>query len=365
MADTSAAVNAASPSGEPDGLPAVATAAPIQPELMGKVKIATLSCLGSAISCASLVASVYLIPFWTDVIGVGPRFMGVVIICGKVAEAVSVVLAGILSDNCTMPLGRRRPFLIACIPAAVFYALLFNPPQACTASSSGATQAWVLSFGLAFFSVWPFLTVCHSSWCAEFCRNYLERNMLYGFRYFWGTIGTMIGAVLPLIISAASGLSDKVQDERTIINNLMGFVVGFIIIVLPLGVFAVLSEKKNENLGSNLWEALVLWIGQVFGAIRHSRTVRVHILISFLYDVALAYAVTFLPYMTLRVHGIQTQFVLGSYIVVSLIFIPFWLKIRQVLRKMSRVLGGVCDSELLFAGIWAGTRMFQLSNYSY
>ena len=294
----------------------------------------------------------YLIPFWTDVIGVGPRFMGVVIICAKVAEAISVILAGIVSDNCKRPLGRRRPFLIACIPAAIFYALLFNPPQG-TSSNSDMTLAWVFSFGLAFFAVWPFLTVCHSSWCAEFCRNYLERNVLYGFRYFWGTIGTIIGAVLPLIIAMVSGLSEKQLDQRTTINNYIGYVVGAVIVALPLFVFAVLSEKKHENIGGNVLEALVSWIGQGFGAIRNSHTVRIHILVSFLYDIALAYAVTFLPYMTSRIQELQTQLVLGSYIVVSLIFIPVWLKISKYFEKC-RVCSAACAIQsccLLAAGL--------------
>ena len=119
MACSAAAAIPASSVVAADGCPAAAAVAPMQQELMGKVKVASLTCLGSAISCASLVSSVYLIPFWTDVVGVGPRFMGIVIICAKIAEAVSVVSAGIFSDNCAWRLGRRRPFLMACIPAAL------------------------------------------------------------------------------------------------------------------------------------------------------------------------------------------------------------------------------------------------------
>ncbi len=321
------------PSSAVDGCPASATAAPLQKELVGRAKIASLTCLGCAISCASLVASVYLIPFWTDVIGVKPSLMGIVIICAKSAEAVSVVIAGVFSDNCTFRLGRRRPFLLACIPAAVLYAMLFNPPQHIIFGDSSASSVWAFAFGFGFFAVWPYLTVCHSSWCAEFCHDYAERNVLYGFRYFWGTIGTITGAVLPLIVASASGLSEDVVDQRIRINNIVGCIVAGIIAALSLLVFTFVSEKPHQNTDGNVFKAIASWVGQAFGAIRHSRIVRVHIMTSFLYDIALAYAVSFLPYMTSRVQLLQTSYVLGSYIIMSLIFIPVWLKISQHFEK--------------------------------
>jgi GPH family glycoside/pentoside/hexuronide:cation symporter len=341
MAGSTDAVPAASSNGAVACLAPIATAAP--PKLMGKSKIASLTCLGSAISCASLVVSVYLLPFWTDVIGVGPQFMGIVIICAKVAEAVSVVSAGIFSDSCMIRFGRRRPFLIFCIPAAVLYALLFNPPQD-VVSSGGAASAWVLTVGIAFYGVWPYLTVCHSSWCAEYCRDYVERNVLYGFRFFFGTIGTITGAVLPLIVAAACGLSEQVLDEKIRINHYVGISVAVIIAVVSLLVLAFVSENSRQNSDSSVWKALVSWVLQAFGAIRHSRTVRVHMLMSFLYDIALAYAVSFLPYMTSRVHKLRTTLVLGSYVVMSLICIPVWLKVSQYYEK-NHVLSAACASQ--------------------
>jgi Na+/melibiose symporter-like transporter len=274
--------------------------------------------------------------------------MGIVIICAKIAEAVSVVSAGIFSDNCAWRLGRRRPFLMACIPAALVYALLFNPPLAIM-SHRGAASAWVFAFGLAFFAVWPYLTVCHSSWCAEFCRDYAERNVLYGFRYFWGTIGTITGAILPLIVAAASGLAEK----ETRISNFVGYIVAIFIIVVSVFVFAFVSEKARPATENSVWKAFVSWVGQAFGAIRHSHVVRIHVLVSFLYDIALAYAVSFLPYMASRVQKLQTPLVLGSYVVVSLVFIPLWLKISQYFEKC-RVCSAACVLQsgcLLAAGL--------------
>jgi GPH family glycoside/pentoside/hexuronide:cation symporter len=334
------------------GCTASTTAAPQQPHLMGKAKIASLTSLGSAISCASLVASVYMLPFWTDVIGVSPRFMGIVIVCAKVTEAFSVVSVGIFSDNCRVRLGRRRPFLIACMPAAVLYALLFNPPQAVVAS--GSASAWVFSVGLSFYAVWPYLTVCHSSWCAEFCHDYAERNVLYGFRYFWGTIGTITGAVLPLIVAAASGLSEKALDERKQINNSIGYIVAVIIAALAFFVLVFVSEKSHQNNSEmSTWKALVSWIMQACGAIRHSHLVRVHMLMTFFYDIALAYAVSFLPYMTSRIQMLQTTLVLGSYVVLSLLCIPLWLKISQYFQK-HHVFAAACALQsgcLMAAGL--------------
>jgi GPH family glycoside/pentoside/hexuronide:cation symporter len=325
-----------------DVSPATATAA----HLMGKVKVASLTSLGCAISCSSLVSSVYLIPFWTDVVGVGPRFMGIVIICAKVAEAVSVASAGIFSDNCSWRLGRRRPFLMACIPAAVIYALLFNPPEAIM-SHGRAASAWVLTFGLAFFAVWPYLTVCHSSWCAEFCCDYTERNFLYSFRYFWGTIGTITGAILPLIVASAGGLAEKELHDRIKITNYVGFIIASFIAAFSLFVFAYVSEKPRPAADSSLRNALLSWFAQAVSAFRYNPVVRVHVLVSFLYDIALAYAVSFLPYMTSRVQNLQTPLVLGSYIVVSLVFIPLWLKISQHFEKC-RVCSAACALQSVF-----------------
>jgi GPH family glycoside/pentoside/hexuronide:cation symporter len=352
MASSIASVSTAGSLVATEECPAATPPVPVDQELMGKIKIATLTCLGSAISCASLVSSVYLIPFWTDVVGIGPRFMGIVIICAKVAEAISVVSAGIFSDNCSWRLGRRRPFLMACIPASVMYALLFNPPQVIM-SQGRAASAWVFTFGLVFFAVWPYLTVCHSSWCAEFCRDYVERNFLYGFRYFWGTIGTITGAVLPLIVASAGGFAEKELHQRTKITNYVGFIVSCFIIALSFFVFAFVSEKARPTTDSSPRKALVSWFGQAFSAFRHSRVVRVHVLVSFLYDIALAYAVSFLPYMTSRVQKLQTSLVLGSYVVVSLVFIPLWLKISQYFEKY-RVCSAACALQsgcLLAAGL--------------
>src|SRR5262249_45361487 len=74
-------------------------------------------------------ASLYLMKFSTDVLGIAPATMGVIFLVSRIVGAVSDPIAGFLSDRTRSRLGRRRPWLLGiALPLAIVFACLWSPP---------------------------------------------------------------------------------------------------------------------------------------------------------------------------------------------------------------------------------------------
>ena len=74
--------------------------------------------------------NVFLLFFYTQVAGLSGSLAGAAILIALVFDAVSDPLIGNISDNFHSRWGRRHPFMYAAaLPMAVFFGLIFSPPQ--------------------------------------------------------------------------------------------------------------------------------------------------------------------------------------------------------------------------------------------
>jgi GPH family glycoside/pentoside/hexuronide:cation symporter len=74
----------------------------------------------------TLVAVCFLV-FLTDVVGLHPAFAGFVLMVGKLWDAITDPLLGVISDRLKTRWGRRRPFLLSvAVPYGVITWLLFS-----------------------------------------------------------------------------------------------------------------------------------------------------------------------------------------------------------------------------------------------
>ena len=74
--------------------------------------------------------SVHLLFFYTDLVMVSSALVGIVMAIAQVWDAVTDPILGYLSDHTPWKWGRRRPYiLLGSVPAALFFFLLFSPPE--------------------------------------------------------------------------------------------------------------------------------------------------------------------------------------------------------------------------------------------
>ena len=136
----------------------------------------------------------FLLLFYSQVIGLDPRLVGLALTLALVVDALSDPIVGYWSDNLQSRWGRRHPFMYAsAIPVAASYFLLWNPP-------SGWSQQnlfWYLLLLAIFVRFW--ITVYETPSAAlapELAADYDARTSLLSWRYFFGWSGGNAMSVL-------------------------------------------------------------------------------------------------------------------------------------------------------------------------
>lgn len=152
---------------------------------------------------------VYLPRFYSDVVGVPVAWLGVVFVAGRVIDAVTDPLVGLLSDRSRSSHGRRRPWMMwGCVPLALLTVALYVPPARLEGSWATAWASFVI---LAWFLALTAVNVPYRALGPELSDDYDERTTLFSIREGLLVVGTVIAAVGPGIIEFILG---EGGDER-------------------------------------------------------------------------------------------------------------------------------------------------------
>ncbi|WP_337186646.1 MFS transporter [Phenylobacterium sp.] len=197
MAETTSSDTPSSPAASP-------AAAPPKPSLWTKLAYG----FGSvAYGVKDNGFNYFLLLFYSQVIGLDARLVGLAITTALILDAVSDPIVGYWSDNFRSRWGRRHPFMYAsAIPVAATFFLLWNPPQ-------GLSQMglfwYLLSMAVLIRTFITFYETPSSALAPELSEDYDQRSSLLSFRYYFGWTGgnamsvLMFMALFPAFSTAA------------------------------------------------------------------------------------------------------------------------------------------------------------------
>ena len=148
----------------------------------------------------------FLLIFYSQVIGLDARLVGLAIAISLVFDVVADPIVGYWSDNLRSRWGRRHPFLyVSAVPVALFYALIWMPPE-------GASQSqlfwYLLSLSIAARLALSLYETPSSALNPELTSDYDARSTLQSVRYFFGWSGgnvmtvLMFGIIFPLFVTS-------------------------------------------------------------------------------------------------------------------------------------------------------------------
>ncbi len=155
--------------------------------------------LGPAITANILVF--YLMFFFTNVVGLNVGLASVILLIGKVWDAVNDPLVGVLSDRTKSKWGRRHPWMFwGAIPFGVFFFLQWIIPKF---SDDPATNQWGLFWYYVIIAIisQSFYTIVNLPYTAltpELTQDYNERTSLNSFRFAFSIGGSIFSLLLAL-----------------------------------------------------------------------------------------------------------------------------------------------------------------------
>lgn len=191
----------------------------------------------------------FLLLFYSQVIGLDARLVGVAITIALVFDAISDPVIGYWSDNVRSKLGRRHPFMyISALPVALSYFFLWNPP----ADWSDTGIFWYLLV-LAVF-IRTFITLYEtpsSALTPELSEDYTERTSLLSFRYFFGWTGGNAMTVLMFFFIFPALATATIPDGRFNRDSyeILG-IIGSVLIFISIMVSAIGTHSQIPFLRS-------------------------------------------------------------------------------------------------------------------
>jgi len=154
----------------------------------------------------------FLLLFYSQVIGLDARLVGIAITTALVFDALSDPIVGYWSDNLRSRWGRRHPFMYAAaLPVSLSYFLLWNPPV----DFSHTQLFWYLLILAVFIRTFITLYETPSSALApELTDHYDERSVLISFRYYFGWTGGNSMSVLMFFFVFPAMATATIVDGR-------------------------------------------------------------------------------------------------------------------------------------------------------
>jgi GPH family glycoside/pentoside/hexuronide:cation symporter len=190
----------------------------------------------------------FLLIFYSQVIGLDARLVGLAITVSLVVDAFTDPIIGYWSDNLRSRWGRRHPLIYAsAVPVAASFALLWMPP----AGWSSESLFWYL---LALSILTRIFISCYetpsNALMPELSYDYDERASLQGFRYFFGWSGGNVMTVIlftlvfPAFATAAVGNGQFNRDAYVVYGSTAAAIVTLSILISAAGTHSRIGRMR-------------------------------------------------------------------------------------------------------------------------
>jgi oligogalacturonide transporter len=218
-----------------------------------------------------VIGSLFLV-FLTDVAGLRGSLAGIIILLGKVWDAITDPSMGYISDNTRSKHGRRRVyFLIGIVPVLISFAALWFSFKVTGDHAQMLKFVYYLLVYLAFNTVITMVMIPYNSLPAEMTGDYKERSKMIAIRMVFSQLGMLLGAVFAKTIVNAFA-------TEALGYAVMGLVFGLIYalpwIFVYLGTFE--QEHRIEKHNRTLKETLVKLFKE-FASTTDNKSLKIHI----------------------------------------------------------------------------------------
>ena len=153
--------------------------------------------LGPAMTANLLIF--YQLIFFTDVVHIPAGLASMVLVIGKVWDAVNDPIVGVMSDRTqSAKWGRRYPWILwGAIPFGITFVLQWVQP-----AMDGIALFWFyVVMGVLFNTAYTAVNLPYTALTPEMTQDYNERTSLNGFRFTFSIGGSLLSIILMIIIS--------------------------------------------------------------------------------------------------------------------------------------------------------------------
>jgi len=281
------------------------------------------------------VIGFYLLFYLTDIVRLPAVLAGTVLMIGKIWDAVTDPVTGYVSDRTVSRWGRRRPYMfIGSILTFVGMALLFSSPH--------ITEPFPLFLIMTLFFclvslAYTLVNIPYAALLPELSPDFDQRTILTGYRMSFAVLGTLAGAALVIPIV---NLFSTAQRGWFAMGAFMGFIMMLSAMATIFMVKEPIRTKREkgsgfirtyiEALGHKVFlKALIPWTLFIGGT-----------------TVVQGSLVYFFKYIYKDENLFQIA--LLSLLLVSLLFIPFWVWASKRLGKRLCYIIGI---SIMSAGV--------------
>jgi glycoside/pentoside/hexuronide:cation symporter, GPH family len=195
-------------------------------------------------------AALYLLYYYTDVLGLAPATAGWIFAAAMIWDAVADPVMGYLASRTRSRWGRYRPYLLfGAVPLAASWVLIFWP----TGLTGGALVIFTLAAHMLFRTVYTIVSMPYLSLSAAMTSDSTERGILASIRMLSATAAGLCIAFFTLKLAAVLGGDDALRGFYY-----TAILYGCLAAALHFGVFAATAEDPAAS-EAPLPDAAGLW----------------------------------------------------------------------------------------------------------
>ncbi len=149
-------------------------------------------------SMSGTIIDLFLLFYFTDVLGLKPFLAGLVLLIGRIWDAVNDPLVGYISDRSKSRFGRRRLFMaLSAVPLGITYIFIWRIP----AEGSDVSKVLLAILLYILYDTFnTFFAVPFQALGNEISQNYDERTSLVAWRMLFSILTGLISTVVPMMI---------------------------------------------------------------------------------------------------------------------------------------------------------------------
>jgi len=283
---------------------------------------------------AFLLVGVLYLNFLTDVVHISPAVAGSIFLIGKIWDAVSDPMMGVISDRTKSKFGRRRIYFLAgIIPIFISFAMLWFSFKT---DAAIARYLYYLVSYLFFNTSLTLVMIPYNSILPAMTSEYKDRTSFITLRLVFSNVAALISGVVPMIIVSSFNGND--QKGYMIMGIVFGLFYALPYIVLFLGTYEN-DYDPNVKIDPFSFQEVM----EEFRLTFMNKSFRIYSIFFISAQTAVDFIITvFIYYLTYNL-GLGSMFslVLGTLLISQIISMPIHMKISNKYGKTAPMTVGL------------------------